>query len=59
MRLVVFKIALNVLGKIASQLKHAENEYCIPGTAVMAVFTSNAILGIVNRMCKGNDEMKL
>ena len=37
--LVLFKIALKMLGKIASQLAHSENESCIPRTDVLAVFT--------------------
>ena len=34
-----FKIALKMLGKIASQLVHSENESCIQPKAIMTVFT--------------------
>ena len=34
-----FEIALKLLSKIASQYAHPENESCLRGTAVMAVFT--------------------
>ena len=34
-----FKIAIKMLGKIASQLAHCENEICLPRTAVKAVVT--------------------
>ena len=44
-----FKVALKMLGKIASQLLNSENESCPPRTAVMAVLlsevTSDATLG--------------
>ena len=36
--LSIFKIALKMLSKIASQLVHPDNESCLPGTAVMVVF---------------------
>ena len=46
--LSIFKIALKMVGKIASKLAHSENESCLLRTAAMAVLTFEVMFDAVS-----------